>query len=490
MKKKIILNNMENQETIDSKYIIIDKKGSGLTANVFLVKEGNSDKIYAAKVLKKTSNLFEKEIQILNELKIKGNNNPYIVNIVDSGEGLIIRNNRPKKSSQYLVLEYAPKGELFSYIYCTKCGLSELHSKVIFAKILKGIQACHNAGICHRDLKMQNILVDDEFNPKICDFGFATRNDHPLTEYLGTRSYAAPEILRGKPYDGYKADIFSLGVVLLTLTTCKIGFIEATRHDPYYKYIMAKYYETYWKAVSGEINNISQELKDLYIKMVSFRPTDRPSIDEILGSDWMKEVREMNQAQLDKLELEIRNELLSRESEVNKIIKQEMEIENQNSEMGISSRGLDDEEQIFDLSLRPKYAKTGLNMDNYIKLKGYMNSPSKFMNSLVNEINKEFKDKCLVEANKDKLKFKVLFEGQENEEEVDEEIEKELKRLGIEDDDEDVDNDIKGKDTVIQIKLYESLNGGYLLRYVRKDGNEKDFLDKMKMISSIIKRII
>ena len=154
MKKKIILNNMENQETIDSKYIIIDKKGSGLTANVFLVKEGNSDKIYAAKVLKEPSNLFEKEIQILNELKIKGNNNPYIVNIVDSGEGLIIRNNRPKKSSQYLVLEYAPKGELFSYIYCTKCGLSELHSKVIFAKILKGIQACHNAGICHRDLKM------------------------------------------------------------------------------------------------------------------------------------------------------------------------------------------------------------------------------------------------------------------------------------------------------------------------------------------------
>ena len=154
---------MEIQETIDSKYIIIEKKGHGATASVYLVKEINKDTIYAAKVLKKSSELFDKEIQILTELKNQGNDNKYIVNIVDSGEGLIIRKNRPQLTRQYLVLEYASKGELFNYIYAAKSGLNELYSKVIFAKILKGLQACHNAGICHRDLKMQNILVDENF---------------------------------------------------------------------------------------------------------------------------------------------------------------------------------------------------------------------------------------------------------------------------------------------------------------------------------------
>ena len=484
---------MENQETIDSRYIILDKKGFGATANVFLVKETNSDTVYAAKVLKEHSDLFEKEIKILEHLKTEGQNNPYIVNIVNSGEGLIIRKNHQPKTSQYLVLEYASKGELFNYIYCTKCGLSELHSKVIFAKILKGVQACHNAGICHRDLKMQNILVDDSFNPKICDFGFATKNDHPLSEFLGTRNYAPPEILRNKPYDGYKADIFSLGVVLLTLTTCKIGFLEATKYDPYYRLIMTKFFDKYWNTVSNQITGISNELKDLFIKMVAFKASDRPSIEDILNGPWMKEIRDMNQQQLDQLELEIRKEFLSREETVNRAIKQEMEVERQSSEEIGGCKSAEGEDNYFDLSLKPKYAQTGLNMNNYIKLKGYMNNPSKFMNSLANIINKEFKDECLIDASKKKLKFNVIFEGKENDndEEIPDDIKAELQKLGIEDDEEIEENEkIKGKDTIIQIKLFESLNGGYLLRYVRKEGNERDFLDKMEKISSLVKNVV
>ena len=488
---------MENQETIDSKYIILDKKGFGATANVFLVKENNNnDIIYAAKVLKEHSDLFDNEIQILNHLKTQGKHNPYITNIIGSGEGLIIRKNHPQKLSQYLVLEYASKGDLFNYIYCLKKGLSELYSKVIFAKILKGVQACHELGICHRDLKMQNILVDESFNPKICDFGFATKNDHPLTEYLGTMNYASPEILRNKPYDGYKADIFSLGVVLLTLTTCKIGFLEATKNDPYYRLIMVRHYEQYWNSVANQITGLSKELKDLFIKMVSFKPSDRPSIQEILDSEWMKEIREMNQAQLDQLESEIRKEFLSREEEVNNFLKQEMEVDGQNSDFFEENTrsGGNDENNYFDLSLKPKYAQTGLNMKNFIKIKGTMNNPCRFMNSLVNSLNNKYKDECMIETCKNKLKFNIVFEGKNNdEEEIPDDIKEELKKLGInDDDDEDIEenDNIKGKNTIIQIKLFESCNGGYLLRFVRKEGNEGDFLDKMGQISNVVKTIL
>ena len=346
------MENANDQETIDSRYIILDKKGHGATANVYLVKEANNPTVYAAKVLKKKSDLFDREINILNTLKTA--NNPNIVNIISSGEGLINRKNRPQKINQYLVLEYASKGELFNYIYCAKSGLCERYSKVIFAKILRGIQACHNAGICHRDLKMQNILVDENFSPKICDFGFATQNNDHLEEYLGTKNYACPEILRNRAYDGFKADIFSLGVVLLTLTTCKIGFMEATKYDPFYRLIMTKHFDKYWNEVGKQIKGMSQELKDLFIKMVAFKPNDRPSIEEILASPWMKEIRDLNDEQLSQLENEIKEEFLKREIEVNEAMKQEMQVENQESMESTGNRGANDENEIFDLSLKPK----------------------------------------------------------------------------------------------------------------------------------------
>ena len=120
----------------------------------------NEEKFYAAKVLKESSKLFEKEINILNTLKSANNQN--IVNIISSGEGI--------SKNQYLVYEYTSKDEVFNYIYWVKCGLSERNSKVIFIKIFKGFQACHNSGIC-------NILVDENFNPKIYNFGFPTENN-------------------------------------------------------------------------------------------------------------------------------------------------------------------------------------------------------------------------------------------------------------------------------------------------------------------------
>ena len=482
------MENANDQETIDSKYIILDKKGHGATANVYLVKKADEPDIYAAKVLKKRSDLFDKEINILNTLKEV--NNPNIVNLISSGEGVIKRKNHSDKINQYLVLQYASKGELFNYIYCARSGLCERHSKVIFAKILKGVQACHKAGICHRDLKMQNILVDENFSPKICDFGFATQNNDHLEEYLGTKNYACPEILRNRPYDGFKADIFSLGVVLLTLTTCKIGFMEASKYDPYYRLIMTRHYDKYWNEVGKQIKGMSKELKDLYIKMISFKPSDRPSIDEILASPWMKEIRDLNDEQLTQLENEIKEELLKREIEVNEAIKQEMQVENQESmESSMGNRGANDEDEFFDLSLKPKYAQTGLNMDNYIKLKGTLN-PARFMNSLANRIKKEFKGDCLINPNKDKLKFNIVFEEEQMDDEIPEDMAQELKELGLDEDEEHENENIKGKNTNIQIKIYESLNGGYLLRFVKKEGEINDYLDKFGKISAIIKKMI
>ena len=101
-------------ENIDKKYDIIEKKGFGATSVVYLVKDSTTKKIYAAKILKEQSTCFNDEVEMLNTLK--ETNNPYIVNLVNHGTGNVVKKDKVLKEKQYLILEYASKGELLNYI--------------------------------------------------------------------------------------------------------------------------------------------------------------------------------------------------------------------------------------------------------------------------------------------------------------------------------------------------------------------------------------
>ena len=483
------MENIDIQETIDLKYIIIDKKGDGASSNVYVVKDTTDQTIYAAKVLKKPSHLYKNEISILKE--IKNLNNPYIINYICNGDGIVFHNKKEKIRS-YLILENAEKGTIFNYIFCHKSGLKERYSKLIFSKILKGIQACHNAGICHRDIKLENILLDKNYSPKICDFGFATHNNFHLEERLGTSYYIAPEIYNHESYDGFKYDIFSLGVVLLNLSTNKFGFLKAIKEDYYYNNIINNNIEGYWNSVSGQIpvSNMSPEFKKLYIKMISYNPKDRPSVEEILNGEWMKEIRDMSKEQLEKLENEVRKEFMKREKSINETLIKETEVENENSEESGGNRVTDDNNDFFGLDLKLSYAQTGLNMDNYIKLKGNNINPGIFMNSLCKKIKKEFEANCKIKPNNDKNKFLAIFTKDKSdfeEDEINEDIIEEDNQIDLDEDKENLKNEnIKGNQLIIKVKMYESYNGGYLLKFVKKEGTLYEYLDKLEKIYSLI----
>ena len=301
-----------NKKSNNNKYKYLQKIGSGGFSYVYLVEDQANNNYYAIKILEKLTPSFNKEISMHEKVSLI--KNPYIINFIDSGKVSIKSNERPIEKKQCVMLEYASKGELYDYIYYTVEGLKEKYAKFIFRKILKGVQAMHNLGICHRDLKIQNILLDESFNPKICDFGFATEifeedGSDKLNEFVGTLNYAAPEILLRKPYNGIKIDIFSLGVILINLVTKKLGFSMAHKSDNYYNYIINKKYNLYWDSVKGQIRNTSDDFKKLYLKMVSFNPDERPNIEEILKDPWMKEINDLNENGYKCLEKEVCKEL-------------------------------------------------------------------------------------------------------------------------------------------------------------------------------------
>ena len=481
-------------ENIDKKYDIIEKKGSGASSVVFLVKDSTTKKIYAAKVLLKQDILFNNEVEMLNALK--GVNSPYILNLINNGTGNVLRKGRVFKEKQYLILEYASKGELFNYILYLQKGLKKEYAKVIFAKILRGVLSFHNQGICHRDLKLDNILLDENFNPKIADFGFATYNKGKLNESKGTAGYAAPELyIENKRYDGFKADIFSLGVILFNLYTGRQPFKKHIKFDSDYKYIKSGDYENYWKKAIGGLGGMKNfkdledfnDFKDLYNKMVSYKPNKRPTIIEILGSKWMKEIRDLNEDQLKKLEEEIIEEFLEREPTVNNVLTLATKlqpIKSLNCDRGIE----DIFKTYFDFSLKPKYGKIGLGM-NFIKIEGNL-SPADFMNNLANKIDQNFKDNCKIEESKWTLKFKITFEEElEDEEEISKELPEKSDELDFEENEEINENLLK-KDFIMECKLYQSLDGGHFLKFSKKSGYLEDYYNKLEIIISLVKEIL
>merc|ERR1712038_467030 len=129
------------------------------------------------------------------------------------------------------VLEYLPGGELFDILYYTS-ALSERIARTYFKQLMDGMEACHEAGICHRDIKPQNLLLDANFQLKIADFGLAKvfeKDEDALmrTFYVGTRGYQSPEILKKKEYTA-SCDVFSCGVVLFILLAGYPPFEAAT----------------------------------------------------------------------------------------------------------------------------------------------------------------------------------------------------------------------------------------------------------------------
>ena len=280
-------------KTIGNNYIIKRDLDKGATATVYLVECIKTAKIYAAKLYDKFNDYNKTEIEILK--KLSSSNNPYIIHLISWGEEYIlidgVAENNEKKL--FIIIDYLPNKDLFSYIKSNE--IDENMVKNFFYKILKAVEYCHSQGICHRDIKLENILLNEKNEPVLCDFGYGSLSIENLKFYIGSEHYYPPEILRQKPYNGIKSDIFCLGVLLFTLVFKSYGFEQATFNDYLYKLIMKKKFDDYWNNIGNivgeeKVKNVSLYCKKLIFKMLAFSPKDRPSIKDILNSNWLKDI--------------------------------------------------------------------------------------------------------------------------------------------------------------------------------------------------------
>lgn len=182
----------------------------------------------------------------------------------------------------WLVLEYCAGDELYNHLL--QHGRFEpAKAQKIFTQLVGAVSFVHQRSCVHRDLKLENILLDKQENVKLVDFGF-TREYEGKSSYLqtwcGTVCYSAPEMLKGEKYAGEKVDVWSLGIILYALLCGELPFDEddeeATkmrilRDEPKYP------------------DHIPEPAKDLLTRLLSKRSLLRPCLADVMRHEWLSD---------------------------------------------------------------------------------------------------------------------------------------------------------------------------------------------------------
>ncbi|XP_061341194.1 serine/threonine-protein kinase SRK2I-like isoform X2 [Gastrolobium bilobum] len=185
-----------------------------------------------------------------------------------------------------IVMEYASGGELFDRI--SKAGrFTEDEARFFFQQLISGVSYCHAMQVCHRDLKLENTLLDGSpaLHLKICDFGYSKSSllhSQPKST-VGTPAYIAPEVLLKQEYDGKIADVWSCGVTLYVMLVGLYPFEDPNEPKDFRKTIQRVLSVQY---SIPDFVQISPECRNVISRIFVFDPAERITIPEILKNEW------------------------------------------------------------------------------------------------------------------------------------------------------------------------------------------------------------
>nr|XP_043638636.1 serine/threonine-protein kinase SAPK3-like [Erigeron canadensis] len=335
---------------MEEKYEPLKELGSGNFGVARLVRDKKTKELFAVKYIERGKKIDENvQREIINHRSLR---HP---NIVRFKEVSLTR------SHLAIVMEYAAGGELFSKI--TSAGrFSEDEARFFFQQLLSGVSYCHSMEICHRDLKLENTLLDGSPSPrlKICDFGYSKSgllHSQPKST-VGTPAYIAPEVLSRKEYDGKIADVWSCGVTLYVMLVGAYPFEDP--EDP------RNFRKTIGRIVSVQYSipdyvRVSADCRHLLSHIFVANPSKRITIADIKKHPWFLKNMPKDLVEGEKTNYENASRDLSLQSvdEINRII-QEAKVPGEGSattggQVDIGG-SLDPDEEEFDLENEIDYS--------------------------------------------------------------------------------------------------------------------------------------
>lgn len=197
-------------------------------------------------------------------------NHPYIVKLLEVIE---------TETFFVLVIERVEGEEILEYIVRNKF-LSEKETQKYAIQLIEALRHMHSVGVVHRDLKTENILLDTRRNIKVIDFGLSSiwSQGTKLKTFCGSPVYAAPELIKGRPYTGPEVDVWSLGMNIYAMLAGKLPYSSSSMRRLLAKMVKGEF------AIRSEW---SQNCVDFIKAVLVVSPTERPTLDQVANHPWI-----------------------------------------------------------------------------------------------------------------------------------------------------------------------------------------------------------
>nr|KAF6374272.1 hypothetical protein mPipKuh1_009495 [Pipistrellus kuhlii] len=177
----------------------------------------------------------------------------------------------------HLVMEYVRGGDLKAHLE-RHHRLTERQARVVFRQVFLALHLCHRRGFAHLDIKPDNILLEEDLTAKLADFGLSHEATELLTSWCGTLYYMAPEVLRGEPYDGRKADVWGLGASLYKAVMGRVPFLGYSKEKILELIVEGHYQPPYYMSEAG---------RSFLQRLLTVDPDQRPTLEEAMRMPWM-----------------------------------------------------------------------------------------------------------------------------------------------------------------------------------------------------------
>jgi mitogen-activated protein kinase 1/3 len=270
---------------IGKKYRITRKLGKGSYGSVYEVINLENKKKFAMKKIDdiESNSDIKRVIREIMVLKAFNHENLLTLKAIHLEE-------KGKFFNVYLITDLMDF-DMFKVIRKGRSELTEEHIQYIMYQVFLGMYVLHQNNIVHRDIKPNNILLNDSCDLKICDFGFAREvqdNPEDITEYVVTRYYRAPEIMLNSRKYGSEVDIWSIGCTFFELLDCKILF-GGTKN---YIQLLDKIIRLLGSPPEEALEFIQNENAKMWIKKQKFSPPQRPS-DKLVTKDISEDAKDL-----------------------------------------------------------------------------------------------------------------------------------------------------------------------------------------------------
>jgi len=258
---------------------------------VYLVFSHSSQKYLALKLFPLQSG--HANTMFLSEERFTDLSHPNIASVIRVEPRIQLIDSQNK--DQYfscIIMELAPYGSFNEFISVNKIYRDESMIRTYFRQLIDALEYLHSKEIAHLDLKLENLVLGEDFLLKIIDFDCAYKKHDLFVISRGTKNYRAPEIIRNRCKKPMSADIFSAGIILFTLKYANLPYIENTLVEGVnLKYLMDTKSERFWKfhqrfSPNDTIKDDEPDFRDLFLHMVHSDPAQRATIGDIKKSKW------------------------------------------------------------------------------------------------------------------------------------------------------------------------------------------------------------